>query len=379
MSLDSHDATADGSGELLPGGSRRVAGASSGGGLRQSNGLKHLLLVVLAWIGIILLVKLLETDYPFRVTQLATMAYYLPAIAGLTVLTGINGQISLGHGALMAVGAYTTSVLLDRQELPFIVVVLLSVLTASLVGLLVGIAAARLHGPYLAGATLALAVGVPGIAIYYRELFGGDQGLRVSPPSSPAWFESLTGDLGRGYITVLGWALALSVLFFLSNLVNSRYGRQWRAVRDDEVAASLLGINLGRSRVLAFVVSAGCAGVGGTLLAVVTRLTAPLSFTIVLSLFLLTAIVLGGLGSLLGAVLGAALLTFLPTFLSNQALSAGLDNSQAANLAPLVFGLVLVAVMLVAPRGLVGTTRTAYYTRKAHKRQAAQAKHAGRA
>ncbi len=372
MALDSPDVT---DGELLGGGSRRVTGdGSDGPALLRSNGAKHLLLVVLAWIGIFLLVKLLQDSNPFRVTQLATMAYYLPAIAGLTVLTGVNGQISLGHGALMAVGAYTTSVLLQRQEsLPFIVVVLASVVTACVVGYLVGIAAARLHGPYLAGATLALAVGLPGLAVYFRDFFGGDQGLRVTPPSSPAWFESLTGDLGRGYVTVLGWALALSVLFFLSNLVNSRYGRQWRAARDDEIAASLLGIDLGRARVLAFVVSAGCAGVGGSLLAIVTRLTAPLSFTIVLSLFLLTAIVLGGLGSLVGAVLGAALLTFLPTFLNSQALSAGLDNSQAANLAPVVFGLVLVLVMLLAPRGLVGTTRTVYYQRRAKRRSAVQA------
>ncbi len=350
------------------------AGGGSGGGalaaLTRSRGLRHLALVLAAYVGIVLLLQLFGD---FRDTQLATMAYFVPAAAGLTLLTGVNGQISLGHGALMAVGAYTTAAILDRADLtPFILVVLASVAAAAVVGLLVGVAAARLHGPYLAGATLALAVGLPGIAIYFGDLFGGEQGLRVRPPDPPAWFEDLAGgDLGRTYPALLGWALALSVLWFLSNLVTSRYGRQWRAVRDDEVAASLCGIDLGRARVLAFVVSAACAGVGGALLAVTSRLVAPTSVTLVLSLYLLTAIVLGGLGSLLGAVLGSAILAFLPTVLTNRALDSGLDSAAAANLAPMVFGLVLVVVMLAAPRGIVGTTRIALLSRKLKKQRAA--------
>ena len=242
-------------------------------GLTGSTLLDHLLLLLLAYVGIVLLLQVLD---PFRGSQLAAMAYYLPAVAGLTVLTGVNGQISLGHGALMAVGSYTTAVLLQRQEgLPFLVVLLCALVVAALVGLVVGVAAARLHGPYLAGATLALAVGLPGLAIRYDGLLGGEQGLQVVPPRPPDWFRSvlvnLTGQRPTGltYLAYLGWALALVVLLLLSNLVTSRYGRQWRAVRDDEVAAELAGIDLGRARVLAFVVSSACAGVGGALLAVV--------------------------------------------------------------------------------------------------------------
>lgn len=338
---------------------------------------QNCLLALLAFVGIVLL---LETLSPFRGSQLAQMAYYVPAVAGLTVLTGINGQISLGHGALMAVGAYTTAVLLERQEgLPYIVVLFVSVVVTALVGVVVGAAASRLHGPYLAGATLALAVGLPGIALYFEELLGGEQGIRVSPPAPPAWVEDvaffITGNTltNAKYIGYLGWVLALVTMLLLANLLNSRYGRMWRAVRDDEVAAELAGINLGRVRVLAFVVSAACAGVGGSLLAIVTRLAAPTSVTIVLSIFLLVAIVIGGLGSLLGAVIGSALLVFLVPFVTERGLDAGLSSAQAANLAPLVFGLFLIVVMLAAPHGIVGTIRLKYLTRKATRAAATQA------
>jgi len=336
----------------------------------RSTALRHLLLMVLAYVGVVLLLKTLD---PFRASQMASVAYFIPAVAGLTVLTGLNGQISLGHGALMAVGAYTAAVLLERAPgLPFVVVVLGAVLVTALVGVVVGAAAARLHGPYLAGATLALAVGVPGLAIYFEDLLGGEQGLRVRPPQSPDWFEQLTGATSRTYLAYLGWALALVVLFLLSNLLNSRVGRQWRAVRDNEVAAQLAGIDLGRSRVVAFVVSAACAGVAGALYACVIRLAAPGSFTLVLSLSLLTAIVIGGLGSLLGAVIGSVLLVFLAPFLTDRGAAFGLSDIQSANVAPLVYGLVLVLLMLIAPRGLVGTVRLKMLQRQTAGLRAAQ-------
>ena len=332
--------------------------------------LRHALLMLLAFVGVVVL---LETLDPFRVSQLAAMAYYVPAAAGLTVLTGINGQISLGHGALMACGAYTAAVLLERYEgIPFLLVLLAAVLLTSVVGFVVGAAASRLHGPYLAGATLAFAVGLPGIALYFEESLGGEQGLGVSPPRASETTESiaffLTGHelTSTKYVAYLGWILTLVVLLLLSNLVRSRYGRMWRAVRDDEVAAELSGIDLGRARVLAFVVSAACAGLAGTLLAIVTRLAAPTSFTIVLSIFLLVAIVVGGLGSLLGAVIGSALLVFFIPFVTNVASrDLGMSGTQAAQVAPLLFGIFLVVVMLAAPQGLVGTVRLRHLNRRA--------------
>jgi branched-chain amino acid transport system permease protein len=330
---------------------------------------RHGLAVLL---GLVAVVLVLELTGPFRNSQFATMSYYAIAAAGLTVLTGLNGQISLGHGALMAVGAYTTGLLLGAGSdtgteagtgLPLPLVMLIAAAVTALVGAVVGVAAARLHGPYLAGATLALAVAVPGLAIYFDTWLGGEQGLRIASPDVPAWFADAVYFLSANetptakYLAYVGWATLLVVLLLLANLMAGRVGRVWRAVRDDEVAAELAGIHLGRVRVLAFVVSAACAGLAGAVLGVVVRLAAPSGFTIVLSLGLLTAVVVGGLGSLTGALLGSALLVFLPPAVTNLGTAAGLDGTQAAQLAPFVYGAVLVLVMLLAPGGAVGMAK----------------------
>jgi branched-chain amino acid transport system permease protein len=151
--------------------------STAGRSWKERTLLRHGLLMLVALVGVVLL---LESVGAFRVTQFAVMAYYLPAVAGLTVLTGINGQISLGHGALMAVGAYTTAWWLQNIEgTPFLVIVAVAVAVTTVVGGVVGVAAARLHGPYLAGATLALAIGLPGVAIYFEHQLGGEEGIRV--------------------------------------------------------------------------------------------------------------------------------------------------------------------------------------------------------
>jgi branched-chain amino acid transport system permease protein len=225
--------------------------------------------------------------------------------------------------------------------------------TAAL-GALVGVAAARLRGPYLAGATLTIAIAAPAVANYesFTGVLGGKNGLSV--PTRPA--PLVLGPMFPQE-TWLAWVACLATVVtfvLLANATRSRFGRELRAVRDDEVAAELAGIRLGRVRVLAFVVSAACAGLAGAVLGVVVRLAAPSGFTIVLSLGLLTAVVVGGLGSLVGALLGSALLVFLPPAVTNLGTAAGLDGTQAAQLAPFVYGVVLVLVMLLAPTGAVG-------------------------
>jgi branched-chain amino acid transport system permease protein len=319
---------------------------------------RHGLAVLAGLVGVLLV---LELTSPFVNSQFATMSYYAIAAVGLTVLTGLNGQISLGHGALMAVGAYTTGLLYSGQDgLPLPVVMLIAAVLTAVVGAIVGAAAARLHGPYLAGATLAMAVAVPGLAIYFGDTLGGEQGLRVASPRASDWFSdaiyfiSAHDTPGAKLLAYLGWATLLIVLLLLANLKAGRVGRVWRAVRDDDVAAELAGIRLGRARVVAFVVSAFCAGLGGAVLGIVVRLAAPAGFTIVLSLGLLTAVVLGGLGSFTGALLGSALLVFLPPAVTDLGTGLGLDATQAAELAPFVYGVVLVLVMLLAPAGAVG-------------------------
>jgi branched-chain amino acid transport system permease protein len=337
--------------------------------LPRSTLLRHLLVVLVCAVGAVIL---LEITDPFTNSQLASVTYYAIAAGGLTVLTGLNGQISLGHGALMAVGAYTTALFLEADEpLPLPVILVLSVVTATAVGALVGVAAARLHGPYLAGATLGLAVGLPGLALYFKDTLGGEQGLRVRAPQPPDAFKEFIGLVsgnspsGTKWLAYLGTICLLLTFFVLANLARSRIGRTWRAVRDQEVAAELAGINLGAWRVLAFVVSAACAGLGGAVLALVVRLAAPSAFTLVLSLALLTAIVIGGLGSLLGALLGSALLVFLPPFVTDLGGNFGLDNTEAAQLAPFVYGVVLVLAMIFAPAGFVGTIRLRLLTSRA--------------
>ncbi|WP_346621321.1 branched-chain amino acid ABC transporter permease [Blastococcus montanus] len=348
--------------------------------LPESTLLRHLLVLAAC---AVLAVAVLELTSPFQNSQLAQLTYYAIAAGGLTVLTGMNGQISLGHGALMAAGAYTTALLLDADEpLPLPVILLAAVVVATAIGALVGVAAARLHGPYLAGATLALAVGLPGLAIYFHDIFGGEQGMRVRAPQAPEWFEgfidAVSGNSASStkWLAYVGTICLLITYFFLANLIRSRVGRTWRAVRDQEVAAELAGINLGAWRVLAFVVSAAAAGLAGGVLAIVVRLAAPSGFTIVLSLALLTAIVIGGLGSLVGALIGSALLVFLPPFVTNLGGDFGLNQTEAAQLAPFVYGVVLIVVMIFVPAGFVGTIRLRWMTRKA-KRAMAQAQAAG--
>jgi branched-chain amino acid transport system permease protein len=282
------------------------------------------------------------------------MAYLFCAVAGLTVLTGLNGQISLGHGALMAVGAYTTAKVLGDSGTgpPLVVALALATLAGALAGVLAGAAAARLRGPYLAGATLTLAVGLPALSQRFPHYLGADNGLTVVPPPPPLWLgETFPLERWQACIACLG---ALIVYLVLANLTRSRLGRSLRAVRDDEVAAKLAGIDVARTQVLAFVISSACAGLAGGLLVVVTGLAAPGAFALVLSVQLLTGAILGGLGSLLGAAVGAALLVLIPQWADD--LSNGLNLSQGvqANLSLAIYGLVLILLMPLAPHGIAG-------------------------
>jgi branched-chain amino acid transport system permease protein len=309
--------------------------------------------LAIALVGALALVLLTTTVSAYRDFQIASVGYYIVAVAGLTVLTGLNGQISLGHGALMMVGAYTAALLLDNEDpLPLVVVLVLCIATAAIVGALVGTAAARLRGPYLAGATLAFAVGLPGLTSHYSDTLGGDNGLSVltSPPPEALGLE-FPIERWLAWITLTA---ALITLVLLANLTTSRVGRSFRAVRDDEVSAELSGIHVARTQVLAFVVSAACAGLAGGLLAVVSGQAAPGAFSVALSLAILAGAVLGGLGSLTGAVYGAIALVAMPAFSQDAGDRFSLSSDVKSNLPLVVYGALLVIVMLAAPRGLQG-------------------------
>lgn len=287
--------------------------------------------------------------------QLATGAYLYAALAGLTVLIGQSGQISLGHGAFMALGAYTVLLLVGSEGWSLFPALVAAVGVAAVVGLPVGAAASRLRGPYLAGATLAFAVGLPAIADKYPTTFGGENGLTINPPTVPSWLG--TGVSLEQWQAWIACAGALVALFVLYNVTRSGIGRSLRAVRDDEIAASLCGLRVGRQQTLAFVISAACAGLGGGLYAVVLNLATPSAFPLTLSLSLLTGVVVGGLGSVGGAVWGAALLVLLPNWSTDISNSLSLSNNVQGNLPFAIYGVVLIVAMLVWPSGIQGGVR----------------------
>lgn len=289
----------------------------------------------------------------FTVGQVALLAAYVCAALGLTVLIGVSGQISLGHAALMAVGAYTMAKFLgpratELQEstLPVVATgLLLAVGVALLVGGVVGVAAARLQGPYLAGATLALGVALPGVTAYFHDTFNGEQGLPIPSPDVPAQLEAALWLPDR-FVALIGVLAAGLTLFLALNLKKSAAGRHMAAVRDNEVAAQLCGLSIQGQKVTAFAFSAATAGLGGAILGLFLQGANPHSFGLVLSLGLLAVVVVGGLGSLRGALWGSVAIVLLQKYLSGLEVD---DNLPAA-----AYGLLLIIVILAAPRGIQG-------------------------
>jgi branched-chain amino acid transport system permease protein len=292
---------------------------------------------------------------PFPNYKVAAIAYTVIAVAGLNVLTGLNGQLSLGHGGLMAIGAYTTALLMRHQGFHVWIAVITAVVVTAGAGAIVGIAAARLRGPYLAGATLALAVALPTIATHYAGFLGGEQGIPVPSLASPtALGDSFPPERWLAWVSLIA---ALITLMLLANLARGRIGRTFRAVRDDEIAAQLAGIHVARTQVLAFIVSAACAGLAGSFLAFWVSLTAPSGFSVVLSLQLLTAIVIGGLGTLTGSVLGATLIVLVSGWASSLGDRLHLSSAIKDNMPLALYGAVLVIAMLAFPAGIDGGVR----------------------
>lgn len=266
----------------------------------------------------------------------------------------------------MFIGAYTVALLvLHAPGLPFWVDLLLATLAGALAGLLAGAAAARLHGPYLAGATLALAVGLPAVTQRYPDTLGGSNGLSFTVHSQPAGLIGVVPPI-RWQAWVI-WAAVLIAMVILVNVARGRLGRSLRAVRDDEVAAALAGIHVGRTKILAFVVSSACAGLGGGLQAYLLGTAAPGSFTIALSLSLLAALVLGGLGSLWGAFWGAIALVYFQAWADDLADAVDLPTNVENNLPLALYGVVLIVVILAFPRGLQGGISRLRFPRRARR------------
>ena len=309
---------------------------------------RHLLLAGVAGAVLYVVVSRLSSYNDYQVGEIAA---YVVALVGLSLLTGFNGQISLGHGAFMAVGAYTMALLMNHTGSNFILELAAAAGVAAAAGLVIGIPATRLKGPYLAGMTLLFALAVPSIADKWPATFGGDQGLTTTVPTAP-------GSLGaEEWLADIQIIAALVVMVLLANLLSSRFGRAFRAVRDDEIAASLTGIHVARTKVTAFTISAGCAGLGGALLALSTGVVNTGEFPLTLSIQLLAAMVLGGTGTLIGMVWGGILLVYLPQWSTSLSSHFNLGSGANAYLATIIFGVVLIVAMIAAPTGIQGGLR----------------------
>ncbi|MCS7007621.1 MAG: branched-chain amino acid ABC transporter permease [Thermoleophilia bacterium] len=313
----------------------------------------------------------------FKAQQYAYVGIYLIALLGLNLLTGYAGQISLGHGAFMAIGGYTTAILMVGNEqfggpiagglrdvwtLPFAAAI------AGLVGLLFGLPALRLSGLYLALATFAIAVAFPSAVKRFEDLSGGGQGINLFGT------EQLTGSIAQ-QVEILGWTLSYNDwLYYLAwsialpafavawLIVRGRTGRALRAVRDSETAAVSSGVSLARYKTLAFGVSAAYAGLAGGLYAIANTFVNPDTFPVALSIYLLIGIVVGGLGGLAGLVVGAIFVYFLPLWAQGEDLGALLpdriiEETTKPGGPAIVYGVVLILLMFLIPHGVSGLFR----------------------
>jgi branched-chain amino acid transport system permease protein len=267
----------------------------------------------------------------FAIFQLTYVAAYAIAILGLVVLTGMSGQISLGHGAFIAAGGYITALLVHSGGAGAVLALPLAALGCGIAGFAIGFVALRLEGIYLALATFALAVAVPSTLKHFKAWTGGVQGISLPPaPERPLYY--------------LAWALAGGLAIFTAFVLRGRVGRALRGLRDQPIAAVSFGVNPAAFKTLAFGWSAAYAGIAGSLLALATAYVSPDSYGFALSLTLLAGAVLGGLGTVYGAFAGALVIEFLPLWAQRIGPAAP----------SVVYGLALILVMVFLPVGIAG-------------------------
>jgi len=278
----------------------------------------------------------------YRVFQFNLVLVYAIVLLGLNILTGFNGQISLGHGAFYAIGAYVAAVLMDQWGVPYWATIPVAGIVCFVAGFLFGLPALRLHGHYLALATFALGISMPQILKYkgLEQWTGGVQGIVILKPDAPFGL-NVSQDQWLYLFTLF---VALIMFLLAWNLLRGRVGRAMVAIRDHPIAAEAMGINVAAVKTLTFGVSALYAGVGGALGAIVVQFVAPDSFVALVSISFLIGIVIGGLASISGVIYGALFIQFVPNFAD--------EISKAAPWA--VYGLFLLAFVFLAPKGVAG-------------------------
>jgi branched-chain amino acid transport system permease protein len=314
------------------------------------------------WLWVLLalafLVPLLQPVLPdvvsnYRLFLVSTMIIAAIAVLGLNLLTGFNGQISLGHSAFYAVGAYTAAILMDKLDMPYYATLPIAAVMCFIVGYLFGLPALKLEGHYLALATFALALSVPQILKYkwLEDLTGGVQGIVLSKPEVPFGLP-LNEDQWLYY-----YCLVVMVLLYwaAANILNSRSGRAMMAIRDQYMAADTMGIDTALYKTVTFGISAAYTGVAGALSASAIAFVAPDSFNFFLSIKFLIGLVVGGVGSLAGSVVGGIFYVLVDN--SAQALSTFVKNDLGLPFdlsAYTVFGVILIVLMYLMPMGIVG-------------------------
>jgi len=292
----------------------------------------------------------------YRTFQLTLALVYAIALLGLNMLTGYNGQISLGHGAFYAIGAYCAAILMDQYGVPYWATIPVAAAVCLVAGFLFGLPALRLEGLYLALATFALAVSMPAILKYHHleQWTGGVQGIVIIKPDPP--FDlPINPDQWLYYFT-----LAIAVLMFVLawNILRGRMGHAMVAIRDQHIAAEAMGVHTAMVKSLTFGISAMYTGVAGALGAIAVQFVAPDSFNIFVSIIFLVGVVIGGLASISGAIYGALFIQFVPNIADSI--------SKAAPWA--IFGIFLLGFVYLMPMGIAGAVRMAVarLSRKAH-------------
>ena len=288
------------------------------------------------------------------------MAINVIVAVGLNLLVGYTGQISLGHAGFFAIGSYTTLLLMSKVGIPFLPALILGGLLAAVFGFLLGIPALRLEGPYLAIATLGFGMAITQV-IGRWSFFGGRMGLQA--PKITVFGYELSDDRSLYYIII---PIAVLLVLGARNIIKTRVGRAFIAIRDSDIAAETMGVNLTYYKTLAFAVSAFYTGIAGGLMAFVLGFINPNSFSFVLSILFLSMVVVGGIGSILGSVMGGILFTLLILKLDavqELPLIGGIlvtvserwmSVSGLPNVASIVFGLILIGIMVFEPLGLYG-------------------------
>ncbi len=311
------------------------------------------------WIGgvvtllVLCLLPFLVKNY--RVFQFNLVIVYSIAVLGLNILTGFNGQFSLGHGAFYAIGAYVSAILMDQAGMPYWATLPLAAIVCFVFGFLMGFPALRLEGHFLALATFALALAVPQLLKYKKieGLTGGVQGIVLSKPEPPFTFTLFDQPLNADrWLYFFSLFVALIMFLIAWNLLRGRVGRALVAIRDHPIAAAAMGINLPVFKSITFGVSAAFTGVAGAIGAIVVAFVAPDSFTVFLSITFLVGVVIGGLASIPGAIFGAIFIQFVPNIAD--------EISKSAPWA--IYGVFLIVFMYLMPTGVMGMLMKLYAT-----------------